>query len=101
MSVSKIKGFLNRNYFVKPENVVYTWCGNNVREFLLKINFKQIENDEINLCRDGVWLMCYRIDAKHKVFSVCELPIDDNGILTIDDGFFEKGDIEEWRNKLL
>lgn len=101
MNVSRIKGFLNRNYFVKPEKVLYTWRENSVRESLLNMNFKQTENEEINLWRGGMWIMCYRIDVKRKLFNACELPVDDNGILIVDDGFFEKGDIEEWKNKLL
>lgn len=99
-NASKIKGALSCNYFVKPEKVIYTWWRYNIKEYLLKINFKQIANKEINLCREDS-LVCYKIDVKHKTFNICELPVDDDGILTVDDGFFEKGDIEEWKNKLL
>lgn len=65
------------------------------------MNFKQTENDDLNLWKDGMWVMCYKIDIKRRLFSVYELPVDNNGILTVDDGFFEKGDIEEWKSKLL
>lgn len=101
MKLSKIRGFLNRNYFVKPEKIFYTWRGNDVRKYLLKMNFKQVDNDNINLDRYGTWLMCYKINVKSKTFSVCELQIDDDGILIFNDGIFERGGIEEWKSKLL
>lgn len=100
MNVSKVRGFLNRNYFVKPEKIIYTWWRYDVKEYLLKIKFKQVKNKEIHLCRNNS-LVCYKIDVGRRVFNVCELPIDKDGILTVDDGFFEKGDIKEWKSRLL
>lgn len=99
MNELKIRGFLNRNYFFNSDETIYTWWRYDVKEYLLKINFKQIKNKEITLCRDDT-LVCYKIEVRNKVFSVCELPIDNSGILIVNDGFFEKGDIEEWKNRL-
>lgn len=99
MNELKIRGFLNRNYFVKSDEIIYTWWRYDVKEYLLKINFKQIKNKEITLGRYDM-LVCYKIEVSNKVFSVCELPIDNSGILIVNDGFFEKGDIEEWKNRL-
>lgn len=45
--------------------------------------------------------MCYKIDVARRIFNVCELQIDKDRILAVNDGFFEKGDIEEWKNRLL
>lgn len=100
MNELKIRGFLNRNYFINSDEIIYTWWRYDVKEYLLKINFKQIKKKEITLGRDDS-LVCYKIDVGCRVFNVCELPIDKGGILTVDDGFFEKGDIKEWKSRLL